>query len=106
MKGKKGFTLVELIVVVLIIAALAAIAIPRISSSSTTAKKSACDTNVDVVNTQIELFKANTGSWPSAITDVTGNEDYFPDGEPNCPYGTGYVLGANHRIAPHSHSSD
>jgi len=106
MKGKKGFTLVELIVVVLIIAALAAIAIPRISSSSTTAKRSACDTNVDVINTQIELYKANTGSWPSALTDVTVNEDYFPDGEPNCPYGTAYSLGGNHRIAPHSHSSD
>jgi prepilin-type N-terminal cleavage/methylation domain-containing protein len=103
MKSRKGFTLVELIVVVLIIAALAAIAIPRISSSSTAAKNSACDTNVDVINTQIELYKANTGSWPSALTDVTQNTDYFPDGEPNCPYGTPYVLGANHRVGPHSH---
>ena len=77
MKGKRGFTLVELIVVVLIIAALAAIAIPRISSSSTTAKNSACDTNVDVINTQIELYKANTGSWPSALTDVTGSDRLF-----------------------------
>jgi prepilin-type N-terminal cleavage/methylation domain-containing protein len=106
MKSRIGFTLVELIVVVLIIAALAAIAIPRISSSSTKAKSSACDTNVDVINTQIELYKANTGSWPSALTDVTGNEDYFPDGEPNCPYGTAYSLGANHRVAPHNHSSE
>jgi prepilin-type N-terminal cleavage/methylation domain-containing protein len=104
MKSRKGFTLVELIVVVLIIAALAAIAIPRISSSATTAKNSACDTNVDVVNTQIELYKANTGSWPSALSDVTESTDYFPDGEPNCPYDTAYVLsGTTHHVAEHSH---
>ena len=105
MKCQKGFTLVELIVVVLIIAALAAIAIPRISSSAETAKSSACDTNVDVINTQIELYKANTGSWPSALTDVTGNQDYFPDGAPECPYGTAYALGTNNRVTAHDHSS-
>ncbi len=104
MKGRKGFTLVELVVVVLIIAALAAIAIPRISSSASTAKANACKTNVDVVNTQIELYKANNGSWPSALADVTQSTDYFPDGEPNCPYGTAYSLsGTTHRIAEHSH---
>jgi len=104
MKSRKGFTLVELVIVVLIIAALAAIAIPRISSSASTAKQSACDTNVDVINTQIELYKANTGSWPSALTDVTGNTDYFPDGPPECPFGTPYVMNSTtHRVAPHSH---
>ena len=100
----KGFTLVELVIVVLIIAALAAIAIPRISSSATTAKNSVCETNVDVINTQIELYKANTGSWPSALTDVTGSTDYFPDGPPACPYATAYAMDATtHRVASHGH---
>ena len=100
----KGFTLIELVIVVLIIAALAAIAIPRISSSATTAKNSVCETNVDVINTQIELYKANTGSWPSALTDVTGSTDYFPDGTPACPYATAYAMDATtHRVASHGH---
>ena len=104
MKGWKGFTLVELVIVVLIIAALAAIAIPRIGSSATTAKQNACKTNVDVINTQIELYKANTGNWPALLTDITGSTDYFPDGEPACPYATAYALdGTTHRVTAHSH---
>ena len=100
----KGFTLIELVIVVLIIAALAAIAIPRISSSATTAKNSVCETNVDVINTQIELYKANTGNWPSALTDITGSTDYFPDGAPVCPFGTAYAdADANSRVDVHTH---
>ena len=54
-RTKLGFTLVELLVVVLILGALAFVAIPRIGQSSTTAKNNACDTNVDLLNSQIEL---------------------------------------------------
>jgi prepilin-type N-terminal cleavage/methylation domain-containing protein len=85
MKSRKGFTLVELLIVVLILGALAAIAIPRIVGGATNAKINACKTNVDLINSQIELYYANTGSWPSSLTDVTNNTDYFPDGAPTCP---------------------
>jgi len=105
MKRRKGFTLVELLIVVLILGALAAIAIPRISSSATTAKINACKTNVDTINTQIELYNADTGSWPSALTDVTADPNYFPDGAPTCPYdGTAYSYSSStHRVSDHSH---
>jgi prepilin-type N-terminal cleavage/methylation domain-containing protein len=104
MKNRKGFTLVELVIVVLIIGALAAIAIPRIGSSATTAKVNACKTNVEVINTQIELYKANTGNWPAALTDITSSTDYFPDGAPVCPYGTAYTMDATtHRVPQHTH---
>ncbi len=103
MRHKQGFTLVELLIVVLILAALAAIAIPRISASATTAKINACSTNVDVINSQIEMFYANTGAWPTALTDVTANTSYFPDGAPACPFGTAYTMTANYRVSAHSH---
>jgi competence protein ComGC len=103
-KSIQGFTLVELLVVVLILGALAFIAIPRIGQSSTTAKKNACSTNVDLLNSQIELYYANNGSFPAALTNITGDANYFPDGAPVCPFGTTYSYSATtHRVADHSH---
>ena len=82
---KKGVTLIELLIVVLILAALSAIAIPRVSQSATNAKQKACHTNLDVLNSSIELFNADTGAYPTDLTDVTENTNYFPDGAPVCP---------------------
>ena len=77
MQNRKGLTLIELLIVVIILGALAAIAIPRISTSSRTAKQNACNTNVDTLNTAIEMYKIDNGSYPSALTDVTGDPNYF-----------------------------
>jgi len=100
----KGFTLVELLVVVLILGALAAIAVPRIIGGATNAKINACKTNVDLINSQIEMYYATRGSWPSQLSDVTSDLNYFPDGEPNCPFGTSYILnGTTHRVPDHAH---
>ncbi len=82
---RKGVTLIELLIVVLILAALAAIAIPRISQSAQTAKANACWTNLDVINSTIEMYNADTGGYPANLTAITTDTDYFPDGEPKCP---------------------
>jgi prepilin-type N-terminal cleavage/methylation domain-containing protein len=104
MRVRKGFTLVELLVVVLILSALAFIAVPRISQSATNAKVSACQTNVALLNSQIELYYAQNGAWPSALTDVTGSATYFPDGAPACPLGTAYAYSdTTHHVAAHTH---
>lgn len=103
MRCEKGFTLVELMIVVLILGALAAIAIPRIMGGAQTARISACSTNIDTLNSQIELYNANEGSWPASLAALTSDPNYFPDGAPTCPFGTAYNYNASHRIDPHSH---
>lgn len=104
MRSNKGFTLVELLVVVLILGALAAIAIPRISQSAESAKINACKTNVDLLNTQIELYYANEGEWPTDLDDIVNDKDYFPDGPPECPFGKAYKYRAGrHRVIEHTH---
>jgi prepilin-type N-terminal cleavage/methylation domain-containing protein len=101
---RTGFTLIELLIVVLILGALAAIAIPRITVSASNAKTYACETNVDLMNSQIELYAADhNGVYPSALSDVTGNKKYFPDGAPVCPVSgvsTTYTMDqAIHRVS-------
>ncbi len=85
MKSRKGFTLVELMIVVLILGALAAIAIPRIIGGAASAKANACATNIDMINSQIELYYANESAYPGTLPVLTNNTDYFPDGAPQCP---------------------
>jgi type II secretion system protein G len=103
MRSEKGFTLVELMIVVLILGALAAIAIPRIMGGAQTARISACSTNIDMLNSQIELYNANEGSWPVSLAALTSDPNYFPDAAPTCPLGTAYNYNANNRIDAHSH---
>ena len=57
MKAKKGFTLVEILIVVVILGILAAIVIPQFTSASSEAKESALVSNIQAMRSQIELYK-------------------------------------------------
>lgn len=106
MSHKKGVTLVELLIVVLILGALAAIAIPRMSQSADTAKKNACKTNIDLINSQIELYAAeNDGTYPANLEVITNSTTYFPDGPPKCPVTDANYPSAlvNNRVDDSSH---
>ena len=102
MNRRKGFTLIELLIVVLILGALAAIAIPKIATSTSTAKDNACKTNVDIMNSQIEMYYANNGAYPADYDVFFVNGTYFPEGRPVCPFGTAYVVTSD-RVVSHSH---
>jgi prepilin-type N-terminal cleavage/methylation domain-containing protein len=59
-KNKKGFTLIELIVVVAILAILAAFAIPNIIGLQDTAKTAVEKSNAATIASAINIFNAST----------------------------------------------
>jgi len=69
--NRKGFTLVEIMIVVAIIALLAAIAIPNLLSARRTANTAAAKANIRSLSTAAETFSvANSGVYPASVTEL------------------------------------
>lgn len=57
MQTKRGFTLVEILIVVSILGILAAIVVPQYSSSTSEAQLAALQSNLHAIRKQLELYK-------------------------------------------------
>ena len=92
LRGRKGFTLIELMIVVVIIGILAALAIPRFMQASKKAKMSEARTVLKQVYQQSAVYYEETGGWPVAEGDGWLNEGWAavgidaPSGNPRFCY--------------------
>ena len=90
---RRGFSLMELLAVVTILGIIAAIVVPRVTSSSDTAKQKVNEHNRATINSAIERYYISNGSWPSANLSELAVPDYFPDGLPTNPVsGAAYAM--------------
>lgn len=109
LKNKKGFTLVELMIVVVIMAILVAVAIPIYNAVTAGVEQNACQANMRVITENFNAFQmtgddggafnwddlagtytldAATGTvtgGTNADVDWTGFVDMFQEGLPVCP---------------------
>ena len=89
---KKGFTLVEIMIVVAIIGLLAAIGIPSFQKARKTSQTKACINNLRVIKGAKDQYLMDNSA--NAIVE-DGVKEYLDGGAfPTCPAGGAYVIGA------------
>jgi prepilin-type N-terminal cleavage/methylation domain-containing protein len=67
---RKGFTLLELLIVISIIAILAATIIPNFVGFDSEAKLAATQTNLNSIRTRISLFRSKEGRYPERLEEL------------------------------------
>jgi len=87
-KGNKGFSLLELLVVVAILGILVAIALPRYFDAVADAKRNAQRTNIAIIRTSLEYYRNKNNKYPLSIDEFNQfltSTVYFSE-TPTCPY--------------------
>ena len=84
---RRGFTLIEILIVVVILGILAAVVVPQFTNASDDANDAAVRSQLQTLRGQIELYRAQVGSDPAMLT--TGWADMIEGDylmvEPNNP---------------------
>ena len=74
--NRKGFTLIEILIVVVIVAILAAISVPIYVEYVKSARASDAKTTINAIWQAAQVFYQDKGTWPATVEDLS-NEKYL-----------------------------
>jgi general secretion pathway protein G len=69
-RGRRGFTLIEMLIVMAIVALMLTIALPRYFGSLDKAKDVALQENLKVVRVTLDKFYADKGRYPDTLNEL------------------------------------
>jgi general secretion pathway protein G len=111
-RTRRGFTLVELLLVLMILATLAAIVIPKMAGRSRQAKETAAQSQITNFESALDAFEIDNGFFPSGNNGMNAliekpnssknwRGPYLKKGIPKDPWGNSYIY-----EYPGKHNSD
>ncbi|MFA5143365.1 MAG: type II secretion system major pseudopilin GspG [Candidatus Omnitrophota bacterium] len=76
MRDKRGFTLVELMLVVIIIGTLVAMVMPRLAGRTEQAKRAAAKADIEAnISSALDLYEIDNGNYPESLDILLEKKD-------------------------------
>lgn len=74
-RGKQGFTLIELMIAVAVIGILAAAAVPKLTAAADQAKAARIQSDLGTIGAAVEMYYARNGAYPSGLESLVSEDD-------------------------------
>ncbi|PCF38623.1 competence type IV pilus major pilin ComGC [Staphylococcus delphini] len=95
---KKGFTLIEMLLVLLIISVLLILIIPNIAKQSDHIQNTGCAAQLKMVDSQIEAYALKFNHKPNTIDDLV-REGYIKESQKTCKSGEDITIRDGEAVA-------
>ena len=92
---KKGFTLLEMIVVVMIVSILFLLTVPNVTKVINSVDNTACDAMTKVVDAAVVQYKLDNNRMPNSISDLVSG-GYLNEDQLTCSNGKNLYLVDGH----------